>query len=167
MDPVHVHLFLNHFPVICSVLAVPLFLFAYLRKSDELKQLALLVLVFAAAVTIPVYLSGEPAEEVVEKLAGVSHDLIEQHEDAAYFALISMMITGAISLIGLISMFLKKAAAAKFLVLVALLSSIGSAGLMLRTSNLGGQIRHSEIRTGDAGTQPADKQKDDERKSER
>ncbi|HQZ83216.1 MAG TPA: hypothetical protein PLR83_08350, partial [Pyrinomonadaceae bacterium] len=101
MDPVHVHLFLNHFPVICSVLAVPLFAWAYLRKSDELKQLTLLVLVFAAAVTIPVYLSGEPAEEVVEKLAGVSHDLIEQHEDAAYFAMISMMITGAISLIGL------------------------------------------------------------------
>lgn len=167
MDPVHVHLFLNHFPVICSILTVPLFLFAYLRKSDELKQLALLVLVFAAAVTIPVYLSGEPAEEVVEKLAGVGHDVIEQHEDAAYFALISMMITGAISLIGLIAMFLKKATAAKFLVLIALLSAIGSAGLMLRTSNLGGQIRHSEIRKGDAGAQPTDKQKDDERKSER
>lgn len=167
MDPVHVHLFLNHFPVICSILSVPFFLYAYWRKSDELKQLALLVLVFAAAVTIPVYLSGEPAEEVVEKLAGVSHDLIEQHEDAAYFAMISMMITGVISLIGLISMFLKKAAAAKFLVLVALLSAIGSAGLMLRTSNLGGQIMHSEIRAGDAGAQPAEKQRDDQRNSER
>ncbi len=163
MDPVHVHLFLNHFPVICSVLAVPLFAYAYLRKSDELKQLALLVLVFAAAVTIPVYLSGEPAEEVVEKLAGVSHDLIEQHEDAAYFAMISMMITGAIALIGLIAMFLKKTGAAKFLVLVALLSAVGSAGLMLRTSNLGGQIRHSEIRAGDAVAQPADKERDDKR----
>ncbi|MBV6495124.1 MAG: hypothetical protein DYH05_12905 [Acidobacteria bacterium ACB1] len=163
MDPVHVHLFLNHFPVICSVLAVPLFVYAYLRKSDALKELALLVLVFAAAVTIPVYLSGEPAEEVVEKLAGVSHDLIEQHEDAAYFAMISMMITGAISLIGLITMFLKKTGAAKFLVLIALLSAVGSAGLMLRTSNLGGQIRHSEIRTGDPGTQPGERQKDDQR----
>lgn len=167
MDPVHVHLFLNHFPVICSVLAVPLFLWAYVRKSDELKQLSLLVLVFAAAVTIPVYLSGEPAEEVVEKLAGVSHDLIEQHEDAAYFAMISMMITGAIALIGLITMFLKKTGAAKFLVLVALLSAVGSAGLMLRTSNLGGQIRHSEIRSGEAVVQQAEKQGDDQRKGER
>ena len=167
MDPVHVHLFLNHFPVICSILSVPLFLYAYWRKSDELKQLALLVLVLAAAVTIPVYLSGEPAEEVVEKLAGVSHDLIEQHEDAAYFAMISMMITGAISLIGLIAMFLKKAAAAKFLVLVALLSAIGSAGLMLRTSNLGGQIRHSEIRAGGTAEQPSEKEKDDRSKNER
>lgn len=167
MDPVHVHLFLNHFPVICSILSVPLFLYAYWRKSDELKQLALLVLVLAAAVTIPVYLSGEPAEEVVEKLAGVSHDLIEQHEDAAYFAMISMMITGVISLIGLIAMFLKKAAAAKFLVLVALLSAIGSAGLMLRTSNLGGQIRHSEIRAGGTAEQPSEKEKDDRSKNER
>ncbi|MCC6453043.1 MAG: hypothetical protein IT171_09125, partial [Acidobacteria bacterium] len=111
MDPVHLHLFLNHFPVICSILSVPLFLYAYWRKSDELKQLALLVLIFAAVVTIPVYLSGEPTEDAVEKLAGVSHDLIEQHEDAAYFAMISMMITGVISLIGFILMMAKKTAA--------------------------------------------------------
>lgn len=163
MDPVHLHLFLNHFPVICSILSVPLFLYAYWRKSDELKQLALLVLIFAAVVTIPVYLSGEPTEDAVEKLAGVSHDLIEQHEDAAYFAMISMMITGVISLIGFILMMAKKTAAAKFLVLVALLSAVGSAGLMARTSNLGGQIRHSEIRTGDAATQPTEKQKDEDK----
>ncbi|MBX3282851.1 MAG: hypothetical protein KF756_10280 [Acidobacteria bacterium] len=167
MDPVHLHLFLNHFPMICSILAVPLFLYAFLRKSDELKQLALLVLIFAALVTIPVYLTGEPTEEVVEKLAGVSHDLIEQHEDSAYFAMISMMITGAIALIGMITMIAKKAAAAKFMVLVALLSAIGSAGLMARTSNLGGQIRHSEIRTGDASSQSVEKQRDDQTKSER
>lgn len=163
MDPVHLHLFLNHFPVICSILSVPLFLYAYWRKSDELKQLALLVLIFAAVVTIPVYLSGEPTEDAVEKLAGVSHDLIEQHEDAAYFAMISMMITGVISLIGFILMMAKKTAAAKFLVLVALLSAVGSAGLMARTSNLGGQIRHSEIRTGNAATQPTEKQKDEDK----
>jgi len=163
MDPVHLHLFLNHFPVICSILSVPLFLYAYWRKSDELKQLALLVLIFAAVVTIPVYLSGEPTEDAVEKLAGVSHDLIEQHEDAAYFAMISMMITGVISLIGFILMMAKKTAAAKFLVLVALLLAVGSAGLMARTSNLGGQIRHSEIRTGDAATQPTEKQKDEDK----
>ncbi|MCZ2391486.1 MAG: hypothetical protein LC113_10470 [Acidobacteria bacterium] len=162
MDPVHLHLFLNHFPVICSILVVPLFLYAYLRKSDDLKQLALLVLIFSAAVTIPVYLSGEPAEEVVEKLAGVSHDLIEEHEDSAYFAMISMMITGAIALIGIVSMAAKKAGAAKFLVLAALLSSIGTAGLMARTSNLGGQIRHSEIRPGGAQNLPVEKQKDDQ-----
>ncbi|MCC6451407.1 MAG: hypothetical protein IT171_00865, partial [Acidobacteria bacterium] len=94
---------------------------------------------------------------------GVSHDLIEQHEDAAYFAMISMMITGVISLIGFILMMAKKTAAAKFLVLVALLSAVGSAGLMARTSNLGGQIRHSEIRTGDAATQPTEKQKDEDK----
>ena len=163
MDPVHLHLFLNHFPVICSILSVPLFLYAYWRKSDELKQLALLVLIFAAVVTIPVYLSGEPTEDAVEKLAGVSHDLIEQHEDAAYFAMISMMITGVISLIGFILMMAKKTAAAKFLVLVALLLAVGSAGLMARTSNLGGQIRNSEIRTGDAATQPTEKQKDEDK----
>jgi len=38
---------------------------------------------------------------------------------------------------------------------------------MARTSNLGGQIRHSEIRTGDASSQSVEKQRDDQTKSER
>ena len=36
-----------------------------------------------AVLTIPVFLTGEETEESVEHLAGVSHDLIEEHEELA------------------------------------------------------------------------------------
>ena len=156
MDPVHIHLLLNHIPVIGTLFAVPLFAYALLRKSDELKQLSLIVLIIAAVVTIPVYLTGEPAEEVVEGLAGVSEAVIEQHEDAAKLSMVFMMITGGLSLLGFILIRSRKAFAAGWLVLLSLLFSIATAGLMARTANLGGQIRHSEIRAGDAGLQHAE-----------
>jgi len=153
MDPVYLHLLLNHIPVLGGIFGVLLLAYAMFRKSDELKNVSLLVLVFSALVTIPVYLTGEPAEEGVEHLAGVSHDLIELHEDAAKIAMIFMMITGAVSLLGLVLMKFK-ASAAKWLVIAALVAGIVSAGLMSRTASLGGPIRHSEIRTGSAAPQP-------------
>ena len=156
MDAVHIHLLLNHIPVISTIFAVPLFAYALLRKSDELKQLALIILVFAAVVAIPVYLTGEPAEDVVEKLGGASHSIIEAHEDAAKLSLIFLLITGTLSLVGLFLMRTRKAFAAGWFVLFSLLLSIATAGLMARTANLGGQIRHTEIRGAIGNQQPSE-----------
>lgn len=165
MDAVHIHLLLNHIPVICTIFAVPLFAYALLRKSDELKRLSLIILIFSAVVAIPVYLTGEPSEEAVEKLVGVSEAATEQHEDSAKLSMVFLIITGALSLLGLVLMKIKKPFTAGWFVLVSLLFSIATAGLMARTANLGGQIRHSEIRAGNSGSpqenRPADKQKNE------
>lgn len=165
MDAVHIHLLLNHIPVIGTIFAVPLFAYALLRKSDELKQLSLTVLVLSAVVAIPVYLTGEPAEQSVEKLAGVSEAVIEEHEDSAKLSMVFLMITGLLSLLGFVLIKIKRSFVAGWFVLVSLLFSIATAGLMARTANLGGQIRHSEIRTGGADVpeqnRPADEQKNE------
>ena len=154
MDAVHIHLLLNHVPVLATIFAVPLFAYALLRKSDELKRMSLLILVFSALVAIPVYLTGEPAEETVEKLAGVSEAMIEQHEDSAKLSMILLMITGGLSLVGLFLMWSKRAFVAGWFVLLSLVLSALTAVMMARTANLGGQIRHSEIRSGSASPQP-------------
>jgi len=166
MDPVHIHLLLNHIPVIGSLVAVPLLLYALLRRSDELKKLSLLVFVLVAVAAIPVYLTGEPAEETVEKLAGVSEMIMEQHEDVAKTAMVSTMISGALALLGLFLVRGGRKVANWFIVLL-FISSAATAGIMARTANLGGQIRHSEIRAGspDAGqpqTREGEKDKDDD-----
>jgi uncharacterized membrane protein len=149
MDGVHLHLLLNHIPVFGMIFATPLFAYALLRRSDELKRLSLIILVLAALSAIPVYLTGEPAEETVEKLAGVSEAIIEQHEDSAKLSLIFAIVTGAISLIGIVLM-RSKQEFARWFVLLSLLFSMVTAVLMARTANLGGQVRHTEIRSGDA-----------------
>jgi hypothetical protein len=89
MNWAHVHLLLNHVPVIGVAFGFFLLLLGVVRKSDELKRASLVVFVVVGALAVPTYLTGEPAEKIVRDLPGVSRALIEQHEDAAMFALIS------------------------------------------------------------------------------
>ena len=165
MDPVHIHLLLSHVPVLGSIFATLLLAYAMLRKSDEQKQLALIILIFAALVTVPVYLTGEPTEEVVEKLAGVTHAAIEQHEDAAKISMILMMITGAISLL---AVFFQRRAGnvARWVVWLSLVFALVTAGSMIRTGNLGGQIRHTEIGVGSPDVPKAEKPKTERKEND-
>ena len=102
MDLVHVHLLLNHFPVIGLVLGLLLFIFAFVQRSNELKKVSLGIFVLLAILSIPVYFSGEPAEKSVENFPGVSESIIEQHEDAALVALSGLIILGIVSLIAIL-----------------------------------------------------------------
>lgn len=151
MDALHIHLLLNHFPIIGTIIGIVLLLIGFTRKSDEIKRISLGVFFVIALLTIPVYLTGEPAEERVEKSVGVSKTIMEQHEDAALPALVAMEITGFVALIGLVLLF-RKSEMARWNALAVLVLSLITFGLMARTANLGGQIRHQEIRSGTAAT---------------
>ena len=83
MNPAHLHLMLNHIPVLGMAFGLALVSLALLRKSEELKRISLGFLIVIALLAIPAYLTGEPAEELVENLPGVSKSSIEQHEEAA------------------------------------------------------------------------------------
>lgn len=166
MDMAHLHLILNHFPLMGALFGTPILAYGLLRKNESLKNAALAIFVFTAVVAIPVYLTGEPAEEIVEHLPGVSHEAIDVHEDSAMFALIAAIAAGAVSAVGLILAWQAKAAA-NLLAVIALLFGISTAGLMARTANLGGEVRHTEIRgTGSAqqegGTEKREKDDDDD-----
>lgn len=174
MNQAHLHLLFNHFPVIGTILCLLLLLFALLRKSDELKRASLGGLVLISLLTIPAYLTGEPTEELVENLPGVSHALIEAHEEAALVAFIALGLTGALALVGLI-WFRNRTTLPTWLIAAALLLTSISVGLMARTGNLGGEIRHTEIRAGAAANTPGggtdekkdNKHEDEERKESR
>ena len=63
---------LNHVPVIGTAFGLAMVGWALLRRSEELKKISLGVFVIVALLGIPAYLTGEPAEELVENLPGVS-----------------------------------------------------------------------------------------------
>ena len=147
MNPTHIHLLLNHFPIIGTLIGGMIFIVGWLKKSQHLTRAGAVVLVIMALVAIPVYLTGEPAEESVEKLAGVSEQLIEAHEDAAGIALSIMMVTAIASLLYLIGSWMNRNWAGKLSWLVSIMALISFAS-MARTGYLGGQIRHTEIRSG-------------------
>jgi hypothetical protein len=94
MNWAHAHLLLNHIPVIGMAIAVPLLSFALVKKWEELKKASLALFVGLALVAIPTYLTGAPAESVVEGLPGVSEAIIEQHEEAALIALVALELLG-------------------------------------------------------------------------
>jgi hypothetical protein len=134
---------MNHLPVLGVPFGLILLCAGMLRHSDELKKTALLIFVVAALLAVPVYFTGEPAEESVENLPGVTENFIERHEDRALFSLISVALLGAVSLIALVRRHKGLSAPALPLVLALAVISTFSLGL---TASAGGEIRHTEIR---------------------
>lgn len=146
MNEAQIHLALNHAPLFLSAFGGALLILGMIRKNNSFKQLSLYLMVLAAILTAPVFLTGEGTEEMVENIPGINETMIEQHEDMAKIALIIICIGGAVALIGLL--FKKNAALTKLVFVSVLFLSIASFGTMAQTAHLGGLIRHSELQNG-------------------
>jgi uncharacterized membrane protein len=144
MNAAHLHLMLNHVPVVGLVFALSLLGWGILRKQDALMKAAFAALVVVALLAVPAFLTGEPAEEIVKGLPGVSHAVVEQHENAAKVALAATCLTGCAALAGL--WLARGKAVALWCVALVLMVALLAAGLMAWTANLGGKVRHTEIR---------------------
>lgn len=148
MNAVHVHLLLNHLPVIGSLIAAALLIVALLRRDSGLAKVTLGLFVALAGIAVVVFLTGEPAEELVEGLAGVSESILEAHEEAALVATIAIGVLGVAAL-GMLVLF-RRRSLPRSATLATLVAALLVAGVMGWTANFGGQIRHTEIRTGAA-----------------
>lgn len=164
MNWAHVHLIINHIPVIGIGLLILLFIVAMVRKNKGLITVALAFIILISLATIPVYLTGEPAEEVVEDMPGISEELIKEHEEQAEIAFILVEVAGGLALITLIARRYSDKLGQR-LVILTLLVLIVSGGLIGWTANLGGKIHHEEIRSGkdsqNLPSQMIDKEKED------
>lgn len=144
MNEAHIHLLLNHSPILGSLFGAVLLLVAVLRRNEVLIRTGLITLIVAAALAIPTQLSGEGAEEVVEDRPGVSEALIEKHSEAADVAFWTIEVTAAL---GLISLLLhRRPAQGVLLTRLTLVGALASFGLLARVGSLGGQIMHPETR---------------------
>lgn len=146
MNAAQIHLALNHAPLFLSLIGGGILILGMLQKNEGFKNLSLYLLVAAAIFTVPVFLTGEGTEELVEHLPGVNETAIEKHEGMAKIALIIITIAGTMALIGLF--FRKNLRIARFVFIGALLLSLASFGAMAQTAHLGGLIRHSELQHG-------------------
>jgi hypothetical protein len=151
MNPTHLHLVLNHVVIMAALFSAVLFLFGVFRKNETIKNIALFGFVISAISAIPVFLTGEPAEESVEHLAGVFESTIEAHEDAAEFSLWMIEIAGIAALGSLVLKKIQFFKSSIFTMAFVIISLISTAAISY-TGYLGGQIRHGEI-SGNAGLQ--------------
>ena len=146
MNGAHLHLLVNHVPVLGTFLALALLLAALPRGSAAWARNAFRLLVALGVATLGVFLTGEPAEETVEDIAGVAESLIERHEEAALAATIALGALAAFALGALL--WFRRRPLPRWVVLAATVGTLVIAGMMGWTANLGGQIRHTEIRSG-------------------
>lgn len=159
MDLTHLHLILNHLPVVGVILGFLILLWGFLRGFEDVKNVGFLILIFTAAAAVPVYLTGEPAEKAVENLPGVTEQIIELHEDSALISLILAIVTGAGACAALLLKQFSFASVARISGIAVLLLSFVTGAFMARTANLGGQIRHTEIRQSAPNDNPANNTK--------
>lgn len=145
MDLAHIHLLLNHFPTIGFLIGGGLFLLSLFMKGNDLKLASLVVLLGIALISIPTYMSGNGAQDVIKNLPGVSKVLIEAHEGSALVAMIFMLLTGAFAWLGLWQ-FRRLTYVPKWNLGVIVALTVVTFALMTRASNMGGEIRHEEIR---------------------
>lgn len=160
MNGAHLHLMLNHLPVLGTVFGLGLLAYGVLGKKPALLKVSLVVFVLAALAAGAAYLTGEQAEEVVEHLAGMSEALIEPHEEAAWIALLGAGVLGVLALGGLI--WFRQREVPKAFSVAALVVALAVSGWMVYTANLGGKIHHPEIRAADAVSVPVYEDADDD-----
>jgi hypothetical protein len=151
MDLAHTHLLLNHFPTIGTIIGGGLFLLSLILKSDDLKRASLVVLLGIALIAIPTYMSGNGAQQAIASVPGISKSLIETHEGAALEGLAFMELTGAFAWLGLWQ-FRRLARVPRWNLTVILILTLVTFLLMARAANIGGEIRHEEIRAATAGS---------------
>ena len=146
MSLTHLHLLLNHFPVIGTIIGIALLGVAVARKSTELMKTTLGLFAVLGVITLIVYFTGEPAEEAVENLPGFSEAITERHEEFALVATIVLASFAALAL-GALAFFRGKTLP-RWASLFTLVFALASGVVMAYTAMLGGQVRHTEVRTG-------------------
>jgi hypothetical protein len=162
----HLHLIINHVPILGSVFALLLVLWGTARGSREVRRLALWVALLAGLSVYPAYFTGEEAHEQVEDYPGFDHDATHEHEEAAEFSLIVLLASAGAAGVAL---FLGRGDRTEpgWARGAVLLGLVASTATVARTAWIGGEIRHEEIRgpltsppTMPAGAKPSEHRHD-------
>jgi hypothetical protein len=150
----HTHLALIHLPIAGALFAVIFLLLAEAFGARWLWRAGAILLLLAAAGAAGAYFTGEGAEDVLGDNANKNEaafsnatEWVRRHEDMGQWAFFAALAAGAG---GLLLLFFAKGneggrpPAAVRLGVLAL--AIGSSVLVVLTANMGGDVRHSEIR---------------------
>ena len=100
MNYPHLHLMINHIPVLGSILALLLLTWALVTRRRDFIRLSLFVTLLAGLSVYPAFFTGDEADEQLEDVQGFDHDIVEEHEESADWALWILLGTGAVAALG-------------------------------------------------------------------
>ncbi len=140
----HLHLILNHLPITGYCLVSLFAVIAFFKKDG--RRMALMGIVVSALLTLPAFLTGEGAEEVLQKHANlmINQELIETHAMAAQWAMIAAIISG---LLAAAALWLPQMNETRFrrVYPVVVIVCLWATSVMVVTGIHGGKIHHPEI----------------------
>jgi uncharacterized membrane protein len=146
VSTLHLHLLLNHVPVLGAYLAILVLAAALVKRRSDWARAGLWLVVALTAVAVGVYFTGESAEEAVEHLPGVAEAAIERHEEVAKLATIVFATAGVLALGALLAR--RKREIGRGLAAAALGVMLVVGGAIGYAAGLGGLVRHTELQAG-------------------
>ncbi len=145
MNDAHLHMVVNHFPLIGPILALGILITGLILKNNSVKNTAYVLFIVAAVFGAFSMGTGEGAEEIAEKLPSVTKQIIHEHEEYAEKLAILLYVLGVFSLLALFLNY-KKNSKEKLVSFFILGVGIVSLFLVQKVGTSGGEVRHTEIR---------------------
>jgi uncharacterized membrane protein len=145
MDWVHLHLALNHVPVLGTLFVCLLLITAAVKQDDSLKRLSLWWAVALTLISIALKFTGDQAAAAAENEPWLIGTYVQAHEQAADQATTGIFLMGIAAIMALVIARKRRPVRTWSMALTICLGLLTFA-LMARAANLGGQIRHTEIR---------------------
>jgi uncharacterized membrane protein len=145
MNDAHLHMVVNHFPIIGTIFGFGILIFGLILKNKTLQNTSYVLFIVAAIFGALSMGTGEGAEELVEDMPNIGKQIIHEHEELAEKLAVLLYVLGGLSLIGLYLNF-KNNAKAKLLSFFVLVIAAVGLFLVQKVGTSGGEIRHTEIR---------------------
>jgi len=145
MNDAHLHLIVNHFPIIGTFFGIGILISGIILKNNSVKNTAYVLFIIAGILAFVSMSTGEGAEEIVEDMPNIGKKIIHEHEEMAEKLAIVLYLLGIVSILGCYTNFKKNSKANLVSYLAVVIAAIG-VFLAQQTGTTGGKIRHTEIR---------------------
>lgn len=148
IDAPHIHLMVNHFPVILAIMGLAAVVLALVTRGRVAWLYAVATLTVAGVTVWPVHLTGDFAADVMKHKWYVVRDMIEKHDNFSGITMWVILATGAISAYAWWLMVRRRPGEPlpAWLRVSILVGALGSVGTSAYTAYLGGQIVYGSPR---------------------
>ncbi len=144
MNDFHIHLLVNHFPIVGVILATLILLAGILLRNKTVQVVGLFTMFFSGIAAFIAHITGERAEHAADDATGFSHDALEFHEHASEPFFQGMVVVGILSLVTLFLLY-RKSVIGNYLTYFILVGGIVCSVLAKKAGESGGAIRHPEL----------------------
>jgi uncharacterized membrane protein len=151
MNDAHLHMVVNHFPIIGTILAIGILIAGLFTKNNGVKNTSYFLFIIAAIFGALSMGTGEGAEDLVKNLPNVGWEIIHEHEEIAEKLALLLYVLGLLSVVALYLNY-KKNAKEKIVSFIILGIALASLVVVQKVGTSGGEIRHTEIRANSENT---------------